>query len=141
MQKLNDPVHCYSAQCKDPKFKQILMLFEYIDQHFNTFDLYPDINSYLDVAILSVNVNYRGYGIAGKLIEKNLDYMRHNEIRVTRVLCTSFYSARVCEKMGFKKVYTLPYADYKVDGVNVFLPEKPHEAVQILVQEIDTVKK
>ncbi|XP_031625920.1 dopamine N-acetyltransferase-like [Contarinia nasturtii] len=133
----NDPIHSYSAGCKDPKFKKILMLFDYIDEQFNTFKLYPDIATYLDVAILSVNANYRGYGVAGMLMEKTLKYMRENEIKVVRVLCTSFYSARVCEKTGFKKVYNLPYADYKVDGVTVFKPEKPHEAVQILTQEIN----
>lgn len=41
---------------------------EYIDQQYSTFNLYPDIERFLDATILSVNVNYRGYGVAGKLI-------------------------------------------------------------------------
>lgn len=109
---------------------------EYIDHRYSTFDLYPDIDKFLDAKILSVNSNYRGYGIAGKLMEHTMNYMRENQITVIQVLCSSHFSARVCEKMGFKKVFTLPFIDYKVNGENPILPAEPHKAIQILVQEI-----
>lgn len=109
---------------------------EYIDTQYSTFNLYPDIDKFLDAKILSVNENYRGYGVAGKLMEATMQYMRDNKITVIQVLCSSYYSARVCEKMGFKKVYVLPFVDYKVDGVNPILPPEPHKAIQILVQEV-----
>lgn len=109
---------------------------EYIDHRYSTFNLYPDIDKVLDAKILSVNSNYRGYGIAGKLMEKTMQYMRENEIKVIQVLCSSHFSARVCEKMGFKKVYILPFIDYIVNGENPILPAEPHKAIQILVQEI-----
>lgn len=109
---------------------------EYIDQHFNLFDLYPEINEYLDARILSVNSNYRGCGIAGKLMERTIDYMREHQIKIIHVMCSSFFSARVCEKMNFKRVYQLPFVDYVVNGENPILPVAPHKAVQILVQEI-----
>lgn len=109
---------------------------EYIDERFSMFDLYPGIDKFLDAKILTVNTNYRGYGIAGKLMEHTMQYMRDNKIQVIQVLCSSHYSARVCEKMGFKKVYVLPFADYKVNGENPILPPAPHTAIQILIREI-----
>lgn len=109
---------------------------EYIDQHFNLFDLYPDINEYLDARILSVNSNYRGCGIAGKLMERTIEYMREHQLKIIHVMCSSHYSARVCEKMNFKRVYQLPFVDYVVNGENPIQPAAPHKAVQILVQEI-----
>lgn len=109
---------------------------EYIDQQFSAFDLHPEVDKFLDCKILTVNSNYRGYGIAGKLMEHTIQYMKEHKITLVHVLCSSHFSARVCEKMGFKKVYVLPFADYVVDGENPILPAAPHTAVQILVREI-----
>lgn len=135
-QKPDAPSHSYAAECKHPQFKKILTLMEYIDQHFSIFDLYPDVDKFLDCKILAVNSNYRGYGIAGKLMEQTIQYMQEHEIKVIHVLCSSHYSARVCEKMGFKKVYVLPFVDYVVNGEHPILPAAPHNAVQILIREI-----
>ncbi|XP_055316708.1 arylalkylamine N-acetyltransferase 1 isoform X2 [Sitodiplosis mosellana] len=134
--KPDQPFHSYAADCNHPQFKKILTLMEYIDHQYSTFNLYPDIDKFLDATILSVDANYRGYGVAGKLMEATMQYMRDNKITVFQVLCSSYFSARVCEKMGFKKVYVLPFVDYKVDGVNPILPAEPHKAIQILVKEI-----
>lgn len=39
-----------------------MALMDYIDTKFNIFDLYPDIDSFVDGKILSVDPNYRGLG-------------------------------------------------------------------------------
>lgn len=109
---------------------------EYIDERYSTFNLYRDIDTFLDAKILTVNTNYRGYGIAGMLMERTMQYMRDNKIQVIQVFCSSHYSARVCEKMGFKKVFVQPFIDYVVNGENPILPEAPHTSIQILVREI-----
>ena len=110
---------------------------DYVEEKFNIFGLYPNASVIMDGKILSVNTNYRGLGIAGRLTESTLDYMRKRKIPVMHVLCTSHYSARVMEKMGFHEVYHLNYADYKVKGKVVFKPEEPHKAVRILVKEVN----
>lgn len=83
-----------------------------------------------------MNPNYRGLGLAARLTEKSLEFAKTNKIPLMSVLCSSYVSARVCEKMGFKLVYTLKYRDYKVNGENPILPAEPHTSVQILVKEI-----
>lgn len=49
----DEPFHSYAAECKHPQFKKILTLFEYVDQQYSTFELYPDIDEFLDVKILT----------------------------------------------------------------------------------------
>ncbi|XP_019893725.2 arylalkylamine N-acetyltransferase 1 isoform X1 [Musca domestica] len=130
-----------AESCQHPKFKKILQLMDYIEGDFNVFDLYPGTNTILDGKILSVNTNYRGLGIAGRLTERTLDYMREHKIPVMHVLCSSHYSARVMEKLGFHEVYRLNYCDYKVNNEAVLRPEPPHVAARILVKEITDVVK
>lgn len=114
---------------------------DYIEGDFDIFDLYPETDAILDGKILSVNSNYRGMGIAGRLTERTLEYMRDHNIPVMHVLCSSHYSARVMEKLGFHEVYRLNYSDYKIDDKVVLEPEQPHVAARILVKEILDVKK
>lgn len=131
-----ETAHSYANSCKHEKFRKILNLMEYIDEKFDIFDLYPSIDCFLDGRILSVDSSYRGYGIAGRLTEKSLEFAKEKNIPLMSVLCSSHYSARVCEKLNFKNVYTLNFVDYFVDGVNPILPKEPHKSVRILVKEI-----
>ncbi|XP_018782683.1 PREDICTED: dopamine N-acetyltransferase isoform X2 [Bactrocera latifrons] len=127
--------------CQHAKFKKILALFDRIEENFNIFDLYPDIDVMVDGKILSVNSEYRGLGIAGYLTERTLEYMKEHNIPVMHVLCSSHYSARVMEKLGFHEVYRLNYSDYKVNDEVVFTPAEPHVAARILVKEIGDVNR
>lgn len=110
---------------------------EYIDTQFNVFQLYPDINRYLDGRFLSVNTNYRGAGLAGKLTQRSLEYIQEKSIPLMLVSCSSYYSARVCEKLGFKEVYQLPFKNYVVNGENPLLPADPHKAIKIFVKKLE----
>lgn len=108
---------------------------DYVDEQFNIFDLYPEAHEILDGKILSVDINYRGLGIAGRLIEKSVEYMKQHSIPVMHALCSSHFSARLLEKLGFHEVYSLPYEKYAVNGEVVFKPPKPHLAARVLVKE------
>lgn len=133
-----DHQHCSSSkECNHQKFKKILALLEFVDTQFNLFEIYPDIDRYLDGKFLSVNSNYRGQGIAGKLLQRTMDYMLEHNIPIMSVVCSSYYSARVCEKLDYKEVYQLRYADYVVDGENPLLPAEPHTSVKALVKRVE----
>ncbi|XP_058455711.1 arylalkylamine N-acetyltransferase 1 isoform X2 [Malaya genurostris] len=122
--------------CEHPKFKKIMALMDYVDEQFNIFDLHQDVDQMLDIKIMSVDNRYRGMGIAGKLTDRTMECVKERNIKLVHVLCSSHYSARVMEKMGFEEVYNLPYQDYLVNGEQVFDPEKPHAAVRILVKRL-----
>ncbi|XP_034108603.1 arylalkylamine N-acetyltransferase 1 isoform X1 [Drosophila albomicans] len=122
--------------CSHPKFKKILGLMDHVEEKFNIFDIYPNEEQILDGKILSVDTNYRGMGIAGKLTERAYEFMLANQISVYHVMCTSHYSAVVMEKLGFHEVFNMQFADYKKDGEVVFKPAAPHVGVRVLVKEL-----
>lgn len=109
---------------------------DFIDTKFNIFELYTDIDAFVDGKILAVDPKYRGQNIAGVLTDKTIEFMKKNDLKVFHVLCTSHFSARVLEKMSFTEVFRLPYEDYVVDGKQVLCPEKPHVAARIFTKEI-----
>jgi arylalkylamine N-acetyltransferase len=123
--------------CQHEKFKVIMGMMDYIDTQFDMFKLYPDINRFVDGKILAVNTDYRGLGIAGKLTDATIEYMKQNNLKVYHVLCSSHYSARVMEKMDFHEVFKLNYSDYLVNGEQILCPAKPHVAARILIKEIN----
>lgn len=126
----------YAKDCQHEKFKKILTLFEYIESIFNLFDVYPEYSSALDGKILAVNSNYRGLGIAGKLTTRTIEYMQEKGIPLFNIMCSSKYSARVCEKLGFEEVFSLPFLDYVVNGENPLLPADPHKDIKIMVKRV-----
>lgn len=109
---------------------------EYIETQVNLFNLYPQFNCFLDGKILTVNGNCRGSGIASQLIQHTIDYMHKHSIPLFAILCTSHYSARACEKLGFKDVYALRYDNYIVNDCKPLLPNEPHVAARMFVKEI-----
>lgn len=132
----DEPPKKLADGCEHPKFKIIMSLMDYVDEQFNIFDLYPDVEQLLDIKIMSVDSRYRGQGIAGKLTDRTIQYMKEENIELLHVLCSSHFSARVMEKMGFEEVFKLPYCDYLVNGEQVLQPEKPHVAVRILTKRL-----
>lgn len=58
-----DEVHApLASKTNHEKFKKIMALMDFIDSKFNLFDLYPNIDSFVDGKILSVDPKYRGLG-------------------------------------------------------------------------------
>lgn len=108
--------------------------FEYVEQRFDVFDLYPDIDQYIYHYILGVHPNYRQSKIANQLLNRLTEYQQANGIEVAMAHCTGAYSAHSCEAFGYKKVFELPYADYVIDGKNPILPEPPHTALKVYVK-------
>lgn len=110
---------------------------DFIDSKFDLFALHPDIDMFVDGKILSVDPRYRGHGIAGQLTDKTIEYMKEHHIDIFHILCTSHFSARVCEKLDFNEVFQLPFTDYvDVDGNQVLCPEKPHVAARIFTKNV-----
>jgi len=52
------------------KFRKIARLLEHTEELSDVFGRYPDIDSYLDIKILSVDPAYRGRKMATKMIDR-----------------------------------------------------------------------
>ncbi|KRT82323.1 Acetyltransferase [Oryctes borbonicus] len=121
----------------DPIFGKIAKLLGFAYEESKVFEKFPDIDRVLSVDIISVDREFQGHGIAKILMDKTRDLAREKGIKMIRVDCTSYFSARASEKLGMECVYELKYADYKEDGVQVFNPEPPHTGLKVYVQRLD----
>lgn len=137
MLKEENAVHVNEAeQCEHEKFKKVLVLMEYIEERFHLFEHYSDCNLGIDTKIISVDPKYGGIGIGNKLIAESIKCAREHNVQLFHVMCSSHFSARVCEKLGFEKLYELPFVDYVINGENPFVPAAPHTAVRLYVQRL-----
>lgn len=126
-----------ASKTSHEKFKKIMGLMDLLDSKFDIFALYPDIESFVDGKILSVDPKYRGCGIAGHLTDKTIEFMQEHRIKIFHILCTSHFSSRVCEKLDFSEVFKLPFTEYvDADGKQVLCPEKPHVAARVFTKKI-----
>lgn len=104
--------------------------------HYNIYDAYPGSVTAFDACFLSVDSCARGLGIGTALIQRSLDYAKENCYNLIQCFCSSLYSGRVCEQLGFDTGYTLRYDEYLVDGKIVIKPEAPHERVVVYVKQL-----
>lgn len=123
-------------QCAHEKFKKVLHLIEYVEEEFNLFDVYPECEHALDTKIISVHPKYGGIGIGKNLMLKTIECARENNAQLSHIMCSSHFSARLCEKLGFAKLYELPYVDYSKVGRFQMLPAEPHSSLKVLVQKL-----
>lgn len=114
------------------KFAIILRLMDYVDTQFDLFERFPQYDRALDAKIITVNDAYRGAGIAKALTQHTAEYMRANGLALFHVMCSSHYSALLCDRLGFEKVYEMLYSDYVLpNGVRPVLPAEPHTAMRL----------
>lgn len=100
------------------------------------YEAYPDSVTALDACYLSVDASARGLGVAMALTQRTLDYAKENNYHLVQCFCTSFYSGRVCEQLGFDTGYSLRFDEYLVDGKIVIRPEAPHEKAVVYVKQL-----
>lgn len=68
LQDPNEILENFSSKCKHEKFSKIMAFMDFLDTKYNVFDLYPEIESFIDGKILSVDPRYRGFGKSNKQI-------------------------------------------------------------------------
>ena len=74
--------------------------------------------------------NYLNKGIVSKLTEHSIRHGRELGYRLVAANSSSFYTQKICERMGFEKRKELKYADYAVDGKIIFENIRaPHQSV------------
>ncbi|XP_066592927.1 arylalkylamine N-acetyltransferase 1-like isoform X2 [Prorops nasuta] len=119
----------YITNCNNPKFKKILQLLHYVDSQVNAEGKLAGKNV-LEVRIISVDSNWRGKGIAKKLMEKALEMAKEQDFDYVRTDCTSHFSAKLCERCGLRKYWEIKYIDYvDKNGKPIFTPAPPHTTV------------
>ncbi|KAL2720438.1 arylalkylamine N-acetyltransferase 1-like isoform X1 [Vespula squamosa] len=126
----------YIENCENLKFRKILRFLHYVDKRVNADGKFRDQNV-LEIRIISVDSNWRGKGIAKALIEKTTEIAREHGFHVMRADCTSMFSGKLCERLGFEAIYQLKYSDYvDENGKPIFTPALPHTAATSYIKRL-----
>ncbi|XP_012348903.1 dopamine N-acetyltransferase isoform X2 [Apis florea] len=126
----------YITTCENAKFKKILRLLNYVDRNVNRDGKFRGLNI-LEIRIMSVDSNWRGKGVAKALVEKTLEIGKEKGLQICRVDCSSYFSGKLCARLGFEQIYELNYADYvDEDGNPIFSPAFPHTAIVTYIKKL-----
>lgn len=120
--------------CQDERFRKIFNLL--YDQNLK-FDLFEMLNvdRIFEYRILSVDKNYRGQGLAKKLVQKSEDVARKYHCKVVKGDATAAGSLAICLSLGLKPIEEISYKD--IDGFDV---KPPHEKLVSLYKTLDDDK-
>uniref|UniRef100_A0A1B0B1E3 aralkylamine N-acetyltransferase n=1 Tax=Glossina palpalis gambiensis TaxID=67801 RepID=A0A1B0B1E3_9MUSC len=80
---------------------------------------------------LGVDNKMRGKNIGSRLITEMIKVAKDAKFEAITADCTSFYSAKLYERLGFECINTIYYSDYKdTNKLQVFRPEPPHTCIK-----------
>ncbi|KAL3266544.1 hypothetical protein HHI36_010712 [Cryptolaemus montrouzieri] len=120
----------------DIKFHRLMGLLFTHNADVELFKKYH-VEKIFELRILSVDADFRGKGLAQKLVEKSEELAKEQGFTLLKVDATSFYTQKICEKFGFKTVKTIVYRDYKdADGRFIYETSPPHDTYKIMVKDL-----
>ncbi|CAH2269176.1 jg1707 [Pararge aegeria aegeria] len=123
-----------SDDCAHPKFKRILKLLGHLDREAKIWDkLDPSCHTVVEVRIASTHTGWRGRGLMRVLCEETERIAREIGAGALRMDTTSAFSALAAERLKYKKVYGLFYADLPYAPH----PDPPHLEASVYLKELN----
>ena len=122
----------------DWKFQNIIEITDY-GKTFVQRIVYDELghNEFIEGVMLSVASEYAGQGIARALVSEFLEVARRRGVRAVYIGCSSVYTAKIMQRLGFQEVATIPYKEYLRNGQPVFPVKAPHEAFRGFLKIVD----
>ncbi|KAK6645366.1 hypothetical protein RUM43_001642 [Polyplax serrata] len=119
----------------DPKLQKIFDFLGGVDEDVEALNNY-NVNSILELKILSVDMKFRGRGIAGRLYEITENFARKKGFQLMRADATALFSQRVFEKYGFTTLKEVSYNEYPSKEAPLFTVEPPHKSFKLMVKQL-----
>ncbi|XP_061393500.1 arylalkylamine N-acetyltransferase-like 2 [Musca vetustissima] len=119
------------------KWGIILKFLAGVERDANVFQRYG-VQKALHAHVLGVDGEMRGKNIGGRLMSELMRLGKKLGYEILTADCTSYYSARLCERLGWECINAAYYADY-VDDVNkkpVFVVQPPHDCCRTFAQRL-----
>ncbi|KAH8386793.1 hypothetical protein KR093_002599 [Drosophila rubida] len=122
-----------AARLSGTKWGRILGFLAIVERDANVFERLQ-VPKALHLHALGVDSTLRGRRIGESIVTALSSRARELGYPALTTDCTSFYSARLMERLNFQLLNTLPYTGY-VDaaGVQLIKPPAPHEHVKTYV--------
>ncbi|KAJ8720323.1 hypothetical protein PYW07_012366 [Mythimna separata] len=119
-------------QCPHHKFRRILRLLTHLSKEAKIWEKVPaSENAMMDLRIASTHPDWRGRRIMKVLAEESERIAKAHGACAIRMDATSAFSARAAERLGYSKVYSVPYADI-LDGPQ---PQPPHFEASVYLKK------
>jgi ribosomal protein S18 acetylase RimI-like enzyme len=107
--KYKDDQHIINES--NEKINFILHLLDQMHKNINLFDHFMT-NSLLHIFIINVDKNYRGYGLASRLISSSIEHAKKIDIGGAYAEVTNIYSLNSFKQQNFQIYHQLNYAQY-----------------------------
>ncbi|KAK9875610.1 hypothetical protein WA026_009409 [Henosepilachna vigintioctopunctata] len=125
----------------DIKYNRLMGLIYSNNVEVELFKKY-NVDELFDLRILTVDHHYRGKGLAQKLLEVSEQLAMEKGYTLLKVDATSFFTQKICTKLGFETIRTVLYKEIKDEnGKYSYTTAPPHEAYKIMVKYISDDKK
>ncbi|XP_038212456.1 dopamine N-acetyltransferase-like [Zerene cesonia] len=138
---IHDPIDylCNIEQCDNIKVQKFMRVIAG-RSGANLQEKFPDDDKSFDIIIAATDKAWRNKGVMKKLMEEAQKIAQEHGIRLIRIDTSSFYSARAAENQGFTCIYERRYADIKMNGEPIVVPEPPHTMDKVFIKELLNVK-
>ncbi|KAJ2951550.1 hypothetical protein O0L34_g13699 [Tuta absoluta] len=122
-----------SDECPNKKFARILKVLGHLDREAKIWEKLPaSCTSVLEVRIASTHSDWRGRGLMRALCEESERLAKSVGASAMRMDATSAFSAAAAERLGYKRIYRVLYADLPYAPQ----PEAPHLEARVYIKEI-----
>ncbi|XP_034239108.1 uncharacterized protein LOC117644031 [Thrips palmi] len=96
-----------------------------------------DVRCMLELRELATSEDMRGRGVGLQLALAAREVAADVGAPAYKIDCTSQYSANIAQKLGMKKVFSVPYASHLGEGGKpIFTPPCPHVEAAVYTQEL-----
>lgn len=119
-----------AAKLAGTKWGRILGILAIAERDANVFKRYG-VDKALHLHALSVDSQMRGRALGERLVNALAALGKELGYPLLTADCSSFYSSRLLQRLGFDVVNRIPYTDYVDDaGEQIMRPPEPHLALE-----------
>ncbi|XP_060804134.1 arylalkylamine N-acetyltransferase 1 [Amyelois transitella] len=122
-----------SEDCSNEKFRRILKVLGHLDREAKIWEKLPEsCTKVVEIRIASTHSAWRGRGLMRVLCEETERLAKSIGAGALRMDTTSAFSAAAAERLKYRRVYSVLYADLPYAPK----PEAPHLEARVYVKEL-----
>ncbi|XP_076624148.1 arylalkylamine N-acetyltransferase 1 [Colletes latitarsis] len=130
----------FAKTCEPVPIRRIIEFYSYVAKEVNVWERYC-VWQVFEQSCVAVSSDFRGMGIAKKLIAESWHLARDCSYSLFLIQCNSRYCAKICENFGWEMIWSIPFDKYVHGCEAVFKHIKePHTVSQVFVDRLRKCK-